>query len=66
MVYWLEFGTGVLEAGLGRIAVGEMGRGTLDCDEAGRYCDGIYAFSNGNSACNSVMSRVVEYLNGSY
>ena len=45
------------------MAVGEKSGGMLDCDETGRYCDGICTFSNGNSAYNSVISRVVEYLN---
>ena len=61
-MYWPEPGIGVLEGGLGRIAVGEKGRGVSDRDEAGRYWCGICALSNGNSACNSVKSRVVEYL----
>ena len=47
---------------MGRIAVGEKGREAPDCDEAAKYCCGMYAFSDGNSACNSVKSRVVEYL----
>ena len=50
---------------MGRIAVGEKGREALDCDEVGRYWCGMCAFSEGNSACNSVKSRVVEYLRNS-
>jgi len=65
-VYWPEPGTGVLEGGFGRIAVGEKGRDVLGGDEAGRYCFGMWAFSNGKSPCNSVKSRVVEYLNDSH
>ena len=65
LVYWPESGIGVLEGGLGRIAVGETGRG-INCDEAGRYLDGICAFSNGNSEFSSVKSKVVEYLNDSH
>jgi hypothetical protein len=56
----------VLEGGLGRIAVGESRRGVLGCDEGGRYRCGMWLFSNGSSACNSVRSRVVEYLNDSH
>ena len=65
MAYRPESGIGLLEGGLGRIAVDEKSGGVLDCDETGRYCDGMCAFSNGNSTCNSVISRVVEYLNDS-
>lgn len=65
LVYWPEPGIGELEGGLGRIAVGEKGREVLSCNEAGRYCCGMCTFSNGNSACNSVKSRVVEYLKDS-
>jgi len=36
-----------------------------DCDEAGRYWCGICALSNCSGACNSVKSRVVEYLENS-
>ena len=63
-MYWPEAGVGVLEGGFGRIEVDESGGGALDC-EGGRYCCGMWAFSNGSSACNSVRSRVVEYLNDS-
>ena len=62
LVYRPDSGIGVLGGGLGRIAVGEKGREVPDCDEAGKYCCGMCAFSDGNSACNSVKSRVVEYL----
>jgi len=41
LVYWPEPGIGILEGGLGRIAVGEKGGGVPDCDEAGRYWCGI-------------------------
>ena len=47
------------------MAVGEKSGGMLDCDETGRYCNGICTFSNSNSGYNSVISRVVEYLNDS-
>lgn len=63
-MYWPELGVGVLKGEFGRIAVGERGGTLLDCEEAGRYCCGMCPFSDGNSACNSVKSRVVEYLNG--
>jgi len=52
----------MLEGGLGRIAVGRTGRGTPDRDEADRYCGGMCVFSNGNSECSSVKSRVVEIV----
>jgi len=65
-VYWPESGIGMLVGGLGRIAVGETGGGTPDRDEADRYCGGICVFSNGNSECSSVKSRVVEYLKDSH
>ena len=64
-MYWPEFGTGAVETGMGKTAVGETGGGMLDCDEAERYCDGICAFNNGKSVCKSVMSKVVEYLKDS-
>jgi len=66
LVYWPEPGPEVLEGGFGRVALGEMGRDALGGDEVGRYCCGMWAFSNGNSPCNSVKSRVVEYLNDSH
>ena len=66
LVYWPEPGIGALGRGLGRIAVGEKGREVLDCDEVGRYCCGMCALSDGNNACNSVKSKVVEYLNDSH
>ena len=65
-MYWPEFGIGAVEMGLGRTAVGETESGALGCDEVGRYCNGICALSNGNSACKSVMSKVVEYLKDSH
>jgi hypothetical protein len=61
-VYCPESETLGIEEEFGRIAVGEMG-GVLDGGETGRYCCGMWAFSNGNSPCNSVKSSVVEYLN---
>ena len=55
----------MVEGGLGRMAVGEKGREALDCGGTGRYCCGMCAFSDGNSACSSVKSKVVEYLSSS-
>lgn len=66
LVYCPEPGIGVFGGGLGRIAVGEKGRRAWDSDEFGRYLCGMCAFSNGSSPCNSVKSRVVEYLYNSH
>lgn len=52
----------MLEGGFGRTAVDETRGGRLGCDEVGRYRCGICVFNDGSKACNSVKSRVVEYL----